>query len=229
MQSTVEEKNLEAMKIRRSQTLRSSLCCVIGTIIFDLFCVIVFTVDSEEKGTGLVFVWIFTVGKIVVQVLSGLVFATELKNKQFLKHFEHVTKLCILLTVGAFCQLIVTIMVSALFGSNDIALSYILLLVNTFMYLGSSFMILGFVLRMMRNDAKKDDLKVDSEDKKDDGVEATVDDLPEDSARSVKLDEDGNPIDVEAADKEGEGMNLDEPEGLHEESNVELNPPTEAT
>lgn len=146
--TTVEEKNMECRKIKRSQTLRSALCCTIGTIIFDLFTVIAFTADIEEGGAGLAVVWIMTVGKIVVQILCALIFGKEIKNKQFIKSFEHWHKLCMLLGIGALQQLLVTIVASALFGSDNIFLSYILLLVNTFLYLGTSFMILMFVLRM---------------------------------------------------------------------------------
>ena len=84
----MDQRNFESMKIRRLQTLRAAISCVIGTAVLDLFSVIAFQLELDGSSSGLLTVWIFTVVKIIVQTATVVLFVRELRNKHFNMAFE---------------------------------------------------------------------------------------------------------------------------------------------
>ena len=136
------------MKIRRLQTLRAAISCVIGTAVLDLFSVIAFQLELRGSSSGLLTVWIFTVVKIIVQTATIALFVRELRNKHFNMAFEPRQTLSSLLSLGAFTQLILAIVVSVLFGSLQTITSFALILCNTFLYLCTSLLLYILVEKM---------------------------------------------------------------------------------
>jgi hypothetical protein len=112
--ATMEQKNMEYIKIRRRQTLRSSIACIVGTSVLDIFATFAFWLDLKEAHASLIIVCLLIVVKVTISAVILGVFCREIKATYL--SFVRLSTLGVLLVIGSALQMVITVVVSVLYG-----------------------------------------------------------------------------------------------------------------